>query len=360
MTTEGSPLFHLLAARIAAEGPIPLSDYMAECLMHPAHGYYATRDPFGVAGDFTTAPEISQMFGEMLGICLAQTWVEQGRPAPFALAELGPGRGTLMADILRTVRVVPGMAGAARVHLVETSASLRERQRSALAAHKVTWAGTAGELPDQPLFLVANEFFDALPIRQFRRTGAGWSEIQIGLALGRLSLGLAPPAQVPALSHRLADTAEGDVVELCPPLASIALGLARRIAARGGAAIVTDYGGWRSRGDTLQAVRTHRPTDPLADPGEADLTAHVDFEALSLAFRAGGAAVTRMTPQGAFLKRLGIAERAQALASRLTGPALESHLAALRRLTDAAEMGDLFKAIACFPPGCPAPFGFDP
>lgn len=369
MTAE-TPLAAILARRIAAAGPLTLADYMAECLLHPEHGYYTTREAIGAAGDFTTAPEISQMFGELVALWLGQCWADQGAPAPFALAELGPGRGTLMADILRTIARVPGMAAAARVHLVETSPRMRALQRAALAGtnaagHGVTWHDSAATLPDEPLFLVANEFFDALPIRQFVRAEGGWAERMVGLSpdrdgAHRLAFGLAPPLPVAALAHRLADTAPGDIVELCPALLPIAEGIARRIAARGGAALVIDYGGWRSRGDTLQAVRAHAYADPLAAPGQADLTAHVDFAALAAAFRTGGCTVSAMTPQGIFLDRLGIGARSDALAARLSGEALLRHRAAQRRLTHPAEMGEVFRVLACLPAGAPPPPALDP
>ena len=348
-----------LAVRIAAEGPISLADYMAECLMHPVHGYYTGRDPFGRAGDFTTAPEISQMFGELLGLCLAQCWLDQGAPGPFILAELGPGRGTLMADMLRAMARVPGCLDALRLHLVEASPLLRARQGAMLNGHAPVWHDHACDLPEGPLFLVANEFFDALPIRQFRRTGGGWAERQVGLEADRLAFGLAPPVAVAALADRLADTVDGDLVELCPALPAIAGDIAARIARAGGVAIVIDYGGWRSLGDTFQALKAHAPVDPLAEPGLADLTAHVDFEALARAFRAGGAATTGMVTQGWLLGRLGIGARAARLAKGLTGAALESHLAAYRRLTHPGEMGDLFKVIACHPIGTAPPPGLE-
>ncbi|MCV2869548.1 SAM-dependent methyltransferase [Defluviimonas sp. WL0002] len=353
-----SPLAPILAAQIATEGPMSLADFMAACLLHPQHGYYATRDPLGRAGDFTTAPEISQMFGEMLGLCLAQAWVDQGRPSPFLLAEIGPGRGTLMSDVLRAIRAVAGMADAAQVHLVEASPVLRSRQRERLGG-AAEWHATIESLPDGPLFLVANEFFDALPIRQFVRHGRGWCERQVGLSDGRLTLGLGPETRFPALAHRIADTVDGDIVELCPAAGPIAADIADRIARFGGAALVIDYGGWHSLGDTFQAVRGHRPVDPLVDPGDADLTAHVDFEALAMAMRDAGAAVTRMTPQGVFLERLGITARAQALARKLRDAALAEHVAAHRRLTHPEEMGEVFKVIACHPTGTPAPAGLD-
>lgn len=354
-----TPLARILAARIAAEGPISLADYMAECLLHPRHGYYATRDPLGATGDFTTAPEISQMFGEMLGLCLAQAWLDQGRPTPFVLAEAGPGRGTLMADILRAIRAVPFMSEAAQVHLVEASPTLRACQREKLG-DAVTWHDTVATLPDAPLFLVANEFLDALPIRQFVRHGAGWRERQVGLKDAALAFGLGPEIAPPMLSHRLPDTAEGDIVEVCPAATAVAGAIAERIAREGGAALFVDYGGWHSRGDTFQAVRRHRPVNPLDAPGEADLTAHVDFEALALAMAAAGTAVTAMTPQGVFLERLGITARARTLARGLTEAALASHVAAHRRLTHPEEMGQVFKIIACHPIGRPAPPGLDP
>jgi NADH dehydrogenase [ubiquinone] 1 alpha subcomplex assembly factor 7 len=355
-----TPLAEILAARIAATGPMTIADYMAECLLHPCHGYYSTRDPFGVAGDFTTAPEISQMFGELIGLFLAQCWLDQGRPAPFLLAEIGPGRGTLMADALRAIARVPGMRDAAAVHLVEASPALRARQAETLGAAGVIWHERAEDLPEGPLFLVANEFFDALPIRQFLRTGRGWRERQVGLIDDRIAPGFGPATGYGFLADRASDTADGEIVEICPALPAIAGDIARRIGAEGGVALALDYGGWHSRGDTLQALRAHQPDNPFAAPGEADLTAHVDFEALSHAFTRPGTASTAMTAQGPFLERLGIAARAEALARNLSGTALQSHLAAHRRLTDPREMGQLFKAIACFPAGAPPPPGLDP
>ncbi|HAV07930.1 MAG TPA: methyltransferase, partial [Rhodobacteraceae bacterium] len=194
-----------LLARIAASGPMTLADYMAECLLHPRYGYYSTRDPLGAAGDFTTAPEISQMFGEMLGLALAQSWLDQGAPSPFTLAELGPGRGTLMADVLRATARVPGFHAALNVVLVEASPTLRAAQAQRVPHAK--WADTIAELPDAPLFLLANEFFDALPIRQFHRAaGDTWREVVVGIEASDLRPGLAPPAPPAPLAHRLAHT----------------------------------------------------------------------------------------------------------------------------------------------------------
>ncbi|GHC47662.1 class I SAM-dependent methyltransferase [Neogemmobacter tilapiae] len=346
-----TPLEDLLIRRIAATGPMTLHDYMAECLLNPEHGYYTTRQPFGATGDFTTAPEISQMFGELLGLCLAQAWLDQGSPSPFTLAELGPGRGTLMADILRATRGVPGLHQAAEVWLVEASPALRQTQRQALGQHPAQWADQADNLPDQPLFLIANEFFDALPIRQFHRAPDGWEETMMGLKDGQLTLGRNPALPVAALDHRLADTQSGQIVEICPAAPAILSAITRRLAK--GLALIIDYGDWRSLGDTVQALARHQRVPVTQSPGQADITAHVDFQALvppGLAYR--------YTTQGALLSALGIAQRSEKLAAKLHGPALENHRAATRRLTGATEMGTLFKALALFPADAPPPAGF--
>lgn len=334
-----------------------VADYMAVCLMDPSFGYYATRDPFGTAGDFVTAPEISQMFGELLGLCLAQVWLDQGRPTRFVLAELGPGRGTLMADVLRATQRVPGFREAAAVHLVEGSAILRAAQQRSLGGD-VIWHDRIESLPDGPLYLLANEFFDALPIRQFQRHGQGWRERVVGMSQNRLTLGLSAPVSMPSLAERLTDTREGDIVETCGPGAAVAAEIGARIARHGGAALIVDYGDWRSLGDTFQALRAHAPVDPLSEPGAADLTAHVDFETLARAARP--AAHTRLTPQGMFLERLGIGARAEILARNLRGPTLETHLAAYQRLTGAEEMGTLFKVLGLYPEGAAPPPGLEP
>ncbi|MFT3689081.1 class I SAM-dependent methyltransferase [Paenirhodobacter sp.] len=353
-----SALGEILARRIAIDGPMRLDQYMMECLLHPGHGYYTTRDPLGRAGDFVTSPEISQMFGEMLGLCLGQVWLDQGSPASFVLAELGPGRGTLMADMLRAIRAVPGMAEAARVCLVEASPVLRAEQRRTVG--RAEWFDTVADLPEGPLFLVANEFFDALPIRQFVRRGPGWAERQVGLSDGVLTPGLAPPVPLAVLHDRLGDTRDGDVVEICPTAPGIVAEVARRIARDGGAAVFVDYGHWRSLGDTFQALKAHAPCDPFAAPGEADLTAHVAFEPLARAACAEGAAVSAMTTQGVLLERLGITARAQTLARGLAGERLATHVAAHRRLTHPEEMGQLFQTLAIYPGRAPLPPGFDP
>ncbi|MDX8353683.1 class I SAM-dependent methyltransferase [Cognatiyoonia sp. IB215182] len=346
----------LIRSRIAQTGPITIADYMGECLMHPTHGYYATRDPLGAAGDFITAPEISQMFGELIGLALAQCWQDQGAPERIVLAELGPGRGTLMADALRATRGVPGFHESLSVHFVETSPVLREAQADAVP--DATWHDRVDTLPPGPLFLIANEFFDALPIRQFIRDGDAWRERMVGLDGDALQIGLSAPAPLTLVEHRLADTEDGDLVELCPTLPGMISTLSGRIEAEGGAAIIIDYGDWQSLGDTWQALSGHKKTDPLAAPGEADLTAHVDFA--EIARHVDPAKYSRLTTQGVFLERLGITPRAQALAKSLTGDALQTHIKAHRRLTHPAEMGELFKVLSIYPATAMPPPGLEP
>lgn len=348
-------LADLLKRRIATTGPITLADYMSEALLHPEHGYYTTRDPLGATGDFVTSPEISQMFGEMIGLCLAQAWMDQGRPNGV-LAELGPGRGTLMQDILRATKGVAGFHDALDLHLVEASPVLRAAQSARLP--NPTFHADVSTLPDAPLFLVANEFFDALPVRQFQRDGTGWCERMVGLEGDTLTIGLSAAAPIALLEHRLADTKDGDLVEVCPALPAIMGQIGERIGTHGGAALIIDYGDWRSQGDTLQALRGHKPVDPLDAPGTADLTTHVDFEVITQS--AAPARFTRITPQGVFLERLGITQRAQTLAQSLSGDALESHIAAHRRLTHPSEMGDLFKVVGIYPDAHTPPAGLEP
>lgn len=348
-----TPLSRLLVQRIRETGPITVADYMAECLLHPVHGYYTTRDPFGAAGDFTTAPEISQMFGELLGLALAQAWLDRGAPAPFTLAELGPGRGTLMADILRATKGVPGFHAAAQVVLVEASPVLRRKQQDTISrVHDLglRWIEAAGDLPELPLFLVANEFFDALPVHQYQFVDGRWHERMIGLQDGVLAFGLAEGPTLPG-TPAMHQREDGLVIEENRIGRFVMRQVHHRLQHHGGLALVIDYGDWRSRGDTLQALRKHAFDKPLAHPGEADLTAHVDFEALSHE-------PYFYTTQGEFLTRLGIDARAERLARSLTGERLESHRAAHRRLTHAAEMGSLFKVLALTSAGAAPPPGF--
>ena len=354
-------LLDILRRRIAHEGPIPLSDYMALCLGHPEHGYYRKQDPLGAAGDFTTAPEISQMFGEMLGLWAVSVWRGMGAPAPFFLAELGPGRGTLMDDMLRAAALDREFLDAAEVRFVETSPALRGAQ--AMRVPGAQWSGGLAEIPAGPMILLANEFFDALPIRQFVKATDGWRERMVGMENGSLAFGLAPPAALPseALAARFKDAPLAAVAEIRPAAEFIAAEIGARLATHPGAALILDYG-YDERalpaegGDTFQAVRAHEYANPLAAPGSADLTAHVNFSALARAATDAGATAHPLTEQGAFLNALGIRARAAALAGR--NPAQAEEIAAqLTRLTAPDQMGRLFKALTLTSPGADAPPG---
>ena len=345
-----------LLARIDASGPLTVAEYMAECLLHPTLGYYATRDPLGLKGDFTTAPEISQMFGEMIGLALAQSWIDQGRPAPFTLAEAGPGRGTLMADVLRVARAVPGFLDAAEIHLIEVSPVLRALQHEALEGVDAAWHDHIGDLPEQPLFFIANEFFDALPIRQYVRDQDGWRERVVSAQDGDLGFSLGPALPQAALDHRLEDTEDGQLVEHCQVGELVVGEIAALIERHGGAAFLIDYGDWVSLGDTFQALKNHTFEDPLLHPGEADLTAHGDFEALA---RSVTCQYSRLTPQGIFLGKPVKGTTREWSADAMSGEQLESHIAAHRRLTHPEEMGNLFKVLALFPQGAAPPPGVE-
>lgn len=365
-----TPLAELLARQIALTGPITVADYMEQCLFHPTLGYYTTREPFGASGDFITAPEISQMFGELLGLWAAETWLRLGSPSPFVLAELGPGRGTMMADMLRATSRVPGFAEAAQVVLVEASPRLRQIQAQTLSAYPVAWVGTLEALPPGPLVLLANEFIDALPIRQFVRTPEGVAERMVGLdAAGKLAFGLRPGARLdPRGEARLAAAPLGAVLEICPLGLSIAEKLGARLVATGGAALLVDYGHAGEReagggfGDTLQALYRHAFDDVLAHPGEADLTAHVDFVALARAASTAGARAFGPLTQGALLQRLGLDDRAFRLKRAASEADREMVEAARLRLagSDDGQMGTLFKALALVHPALDMVAGFAP
>jgi SAM-dependent MidA family methyltransferase len=345
-------LHRLIIQQINQNGPMPLGSYMQLCLQHPKWGYYTRQDPFGAGGDFITAPEISQIFGETIALGLAQTWMDHGAPQGFILAELGPGRGTLMADILRVLSKLPDMRAGAQVYLLESSPVLRAAQAQALMGAAPRWIDNVTDLPDLPLFFVANEFFDALPIAQYQRTDTGWAERRVAYQDGKLQLGLVPCAPPPAVAAQNIDT--GQIIEDCPTGQAIAAHIGAHLNAHGGAGYIIDYGDWVSQGDTFQALSNHGFADPFAAPGQADLTAHVDFAALATA---SGCGFSRLTTQGVFLERLGITARAQALAQHMTGAALDAHIAAHRRLTHPDEMGQLFKVLGLCAQNTPPPAG---
>jgi len=355
---------------ITQEGPLTLERFMGLALGHPTMGYYMTRDPLGLQGDFTTAPEISQMFGELIGLWAAETWVAMGAPPKLRLVELGPGRGTLMQDALRAASVVPAFAQAIHAHMVETSPALMKVQRTNLARSgvPVSWHGAIDTIPPGPAIVIANEFFDALPIRHYVKNDGAWRERLVGLDNhGRFTFGLSRQAE-PSIR---AQAPEGSIIEICPAGQQIMNALAGRLATQGGAALIIDYGyAQTSLGETLQALQGHRFVDPLAQPGEADLTAHVDFAALSRAARAAGALVCGPVSQGALLTALGIFDRARALSRRANAAQATQIAAAVTRLVSSEVgldveggkvdgMGSLFKALCVMAPGMAAPAGFE-
>lgn len=366
---EADGLTRRVLRRIHRAGTINLAEYMALALTTPGQGYYMTGDPFGAAGDFVTAPEISQMFGELIGLWCVDQWRRQGSPPAFLLVELGPGRGTLMADALRAARLVPDFLAAARLHLVEVSPALRARQARTLADAPLeappTWHERLGDLPEGPMLLVANEFFDALPVRQFVKRAAGWCETRVGRDADRSALILVEgppwPAFVPPTLRNApgGSVPEGSVVEVSAAAAALMTEIAVRVSGHGGAAVVTDYGyGEPPLTPSLQAVRRHRPAGLLETPGLCDLTAHVDFAALTAAAERGSAVPFGPVAQSAFLEELGIAARARALSETADAEQAAVVAAALSRLTDPDEMGRLFKAFAVLPKAAAPPAGF--
>jgi len=321
-----------------------LDDFMARANA----AYYATHDPYA---DFTTSPEITQVFGELLGLWAAVTWQAMGQPDPVLLVECGPGRGTLMADALRAAGgVAAPFRAALQVHLVETSSRLRAQQ--AARVPDATWHDTLEDMPPGSMLLIANEFLDALPIRQFVRRGAGWAERFV--VAGEFT-------ERPAAAPHLDAADEGAIIELCESARAVAEHVARRLVRDGGAALFLDYGPAESApGDSLQALQAGRPASPLVEPGSADITAHVDFAALARVARAAGAVVHGPVPQGLFLTRLGLFQRTGRLAQ--TQPPLRAAalVQAAQRLAEPDRMGRLFKALAICHPALPCPAGFEP
>ena len=352
MTMSDPPsLAGRLRRMIAAQGPIPVSDYMALANAH----YYATRDPLGASGDFTTAPEISQMFGELVGLALADVWTRAGRPAGLRYVELGPGRGTLAADALRAMRAA-GLEP--EVHFIETSPVLRAAQAERVP--NALWHDDLAGLPDDgPILAVANEFFDALPVRQLIATGTGWRERLVTLDGERFVPAAGPPVPDAAVPEHIRAAPQGTVLETSPASLAYARLLASRMNIQGGAALIVDYGHDRlSAGETLQAVRLHDYADPWMEPGEADLTAHVDFESLGRAAAGAGVRVHGPVAQGDWLSRLGIHARAETLARSASRRGDEVRIAT-DRLVSPEQMGRLFRVMSLSAPAWPAPEGFE-
>ncbi len=362
-----APLLPLIHERIRKSGPLSVADYMSLALDHPDFGYYRTQDPFGAAGDFITAPDISQVFGELLGLWLATAWVEAGRPSPCRLVELGPGRGQLMADLLRAAAGVEGFLAGADIHMVESSERLRAVQRQALPDHHIVWHDRIETVPEGPLFLIGNEFLDALPAHQLIRTESGWAERLVSVeddgSLG-FSTGAAPTGLLRLIAESAWGNSEelnvGDIAEVSPARDALAEVLGHRLASHGGVALLVDYGAWvdHPTGDTLQAVHNHQAVDPLCKPGLTDLTTQIDFQSLGKAGARGGASVFGPVPQGTFLRGLGIEPRMAALLKNADDEQRLALRGALFRLTDASAMGEVFKVMVLASPRGPLPPGF--
>lgn len=355
-------LKRFLHNHIRQHGPITIADFMQYCLTHPEYGYYMRRDPFGKDGDFITAPEISQMFGEMIGACLADYWIGSGQPDRFILLECGPGRGTLMADILRATRGTLGFHTAAKITLLETSPTLKEKQKAILADYNPQWIEIFDDVPDDgPLYCTANEFLDALPVRQLIKSTNGWNERVIALnEKDELTFGEREADDILVQSINVPGSApQGSIYELSPQRDGFVHTLCERIKAQSGVALLIDYGYVKpGYGGTFQAVKRHEYCDVLQEPGRADLTAHVDFRAIAEQAEVVGIHNTSAIAQGQFLKSLGIETRADILkknASEDQKKAIESQIV---RLTAPDQMGDLFKVIGLYDGADNKPAGF--
>jgi NADH dehydrogenase [ubiquinone] 1 alpha subcomplex assembly factor 7 len=354
--TELSPLQSEIRKLIQSSGPMPVWRYMELCLMHPEHGYYVSRDPLGREGDFTTAPEVSQMFGELLGLWAASVWRAIGSPPALRLVELGPGRGTMMADALRALRVLPPLYQSLSTHLVEINPVLREKQRATLSGvRNLSWHDSIDDVPEGPAVIFANEYFDVLPIHQVVKRETGWHERVVKLDDGgKLVFAAAdePTPRFEVLLPPLVRAAPVGAVFEWRPDAEI-MKIARRVREQDGAALIIDYGHLRSdAGDTFQAIARHSFADPLKNPGQADVTAHVDFQALVRAAEDMGARTHGPVTQGEFLKRLGIETRALTLMGKTTPEVSADISNALKRLTDSGRggMGSMFKVLAITEP----------
>jgi SAM-dependent MidA family methyltransferase len=356
MADERSPLENEIRRLIAVAGPMPVADYMRLCLTHPRYGYYINKDPLGAGGDFITSPEVSQMFGELIGAWMAAVWQQMGSPEKVRIVELGPGRGTLMLDVLRATKGMNGFCAAIALHLVEISPALQRMQKRRLEAFDVPrlWSTTLDDVPDGPCIIIANEFIDALPVHQAIKLSDGWHERVVEVAADdTLTIGPArdPLPQFEAtLPRSLRQCPEGSIYEWRSD--RMALELGRRVRTRG-AALVIDYGHTRhGMGQTLQAVFRHSFTDPLRLPGRADLTAHVDFASLAQCAEIIGGRSHGPISQGEFLRRLGIEQRAAALKAQASAEQRAEIDAALDRLIGGGPrgMGELFKALAIADP----------
>jgi len=358
-----------LRHRIREAGPISVAEYMTIRLLDPVQGYYPTRDPLGADGDFITAPEISQMFGEVLGLWCVQSWIDLGRPETLHLIEYGPGRGIMMSDMLRSASLDPGFRAAVQVWLIEASAALEAVQGRTLGAAGVSvqWAARLEDVPAGPTLIIGNEFLDCLPVQQLICNDPfagkdGWVERRVGLDdEDRLCFVKVDVPAAATLTDRLpvgaADARKDDLLETCPSVAQIVDSLSQRFKAHPGRALFIDYGPEDTEfGDTLQALKRHEKVGVFSDPGNTDLTARVDFAALSETAKAAGLSASAAVPQREFLSKLGLEMRAVALI-RAKPDAKPMIARQVHRLTDADEMGELFKAMCLSSPDLPTPMG---
>lgn len=361
--TKPSSLGEKIRRQIVANGPISVADYMNQCLADPNFGYYMTKDPFGESGDFITAPEVSQMFGELIGGWCVETWRRLSKPSPFNLVEMGPGRGTLMSDLLRIAALEPTFFAGTTLHLVETSPHLRAHQQKTLKGVPVDihWHDTLKTVPDAPTILIANELLDALPIRQFVFQDNQWHERVVGLdEKDRLAFGLGAGTLEPGtVPDAMSGFAEGSILETSPAVTAMVETVSQKLLKHCGAALLIDYGYTQhAPGDTLQAVKAHKPTGLLDDPGNADLTAHVNFDAVMRAAKGAGAVCHGPLDQGPFLLKLGLLERAGHLGSGKDHETQEQIRTDVERLAAPEQMGTLFKVVALSSDGLKLP-GFE-
>ncbi|GJL94101.1 MAG: TetR family transcriptional regulator [Hyphococcus sp.] len=366
---ETTPLEERLISLIKLQGPITIADYMADALTHPHDGYYNTQQPIGVKGDFTTAPEISQVFGELIGLWLVEAWRGMGSPTEFNLIELGPGRGVLMEDILRAARLRPKFMEAAHLCFLETSGRLRVEQQKRLRASdmKPMWADEFADIPPAPSLIVANEFFDCLPIHQFQRVKDGWRERLVGLNANQTKLDFVldetPPPEtygLPGADPSDPQSKEGDIFELSFAARDMTNEIGAILNEHGGHALIIDYGHRQSgMGDTFQALRNHQYWPPLASPGRADITAHVDFDAIARTAIDLGAAAHGPTTQGQFLERLGLNLRVEMLCKGKGAVQADEIRAGAYRIAAPDKMGEIFKVLCLSAPSLPAPAGFE-
>ena len=351
MINQDYKILELIKEKILSNGPINLADYMKICLTHPEYGYYIKNKPIGTTGDFITSPEISQMFGELIGLWIVQIWIDHKKPKNFSLVELGPGNGTLMVDILRSTKMIEGFHDALDLILIEISPTLQQVQKKSLGSFRIQWQTEIRSLPEQPTIIIANEFFDSLPIRQFKRDSNEWLEVMISIEdsnkkeCNQLCFELIDIGKKKQFPSETDDIPNGTIIEISEMTQKTINYISDHIHKNSGAALIIDYGKEGNVGDTFQAVRQHQYSNPLKSPGLTDLTSYVDFSEIRNSAEKSGLIATKLTTQADFLKNLGIEKRAKILAEKLQNDELLLHQAALKRLIHYREMGDLFKVM---------------